>query len=177
MEYLEDLRQTFERFINELKDELSTIRTNRPTPKLIEDIDVPYMEQFLPVEQLGTISIEPPRNLIVTPWDKNTTNSISKAIEDAKLGFMPSVSGNIIRITLPQLTDERRKELEKIVGKSTEQIRIKMRVARDEVNKRVNQESDEDTKFGNKEKLQKLVDTFNNKVDELVQSKLAEIAQ
>jgi len=177
MEYLDNLKKTFEGLTGELKEELSKIRTNRPTPKLIEDIEVTYMEQLIPVKQLGTISVEAPRNLLVSPWDKESTTSIAKAIEGAKMGFTSSVAGSIVRITLPQLTDERREELSRIVKNTTEQIRIRMRVARDEVNKKINQESDEDVKFKNKEKLQKLVDGFNKSVDEIVGSKLAEISQ
>ena len=85
--------------------------------------------------------------------------------------------GAVVRVALPQLTDERRKELDRIVRNIAEQNRIKMRVVRDEVNKRVNQETDQDTKFRNKEKLQKLVDAFNEKLDESVESKLTEISQ
>ena len=93
------------------------------------------------------------------------------------MGFSSSVMGAVVRVALPQLTDERRKELDRIVRNIAEQNRIKMRVVRDEVNKRVNQETDQDTKFRNKEKLQKLVDAFNEKLDESVESKLTEISQ
>jgi len=176
MEYLEELNKKFESLINELREELSTIRTNRPTPKLIEDIEATYMEQKMPIKQLGTISVEAPRNLVVTPWDKNSLNGIAKGIEEAKLGFASAVQGSVVRVTLPQLTEERRKELDRVIRNIAEQVRIKMRIARDEVNKMVNQEADEDTKFRNKEKLQKLVDEFNKKIDGLIDSKLAEIS-
>lgn len=176
MEYLDNLEKTFRGFISELEEELSSIRTNRPTPKLIENIDVLYMEQRMPIKQLGTISVEVPRNLVVAPWDKNSINSIAKGIEEAKLGFTSAIQGNVVRVTLPQMTEERREELKRIVKNTAEQIRIKMRIARDEVNKAINQETDEDVKFRNKEKLQKAVDSFNNKVDELVNSKLEEIS-
>jgi len=177
MEYLDNLEKAFSRILSELEDELSTIRTNRPTPKLIEDIEVIYMEQSMLIKQLGSISVEPPMHLVVTPWDKEAINSISKAIEDAKLGFTSAVQGAVVRVTLPQLTEERREELRRIIKRIAEQIRIKMRIARDDVNKKVNQEADKDIKFINKEKLQKLVDSFNKKVDESVDSKLVEISQ
>ena len=177
MDYLEDLDKTFQGLLGQLKEELSAIRTNRPTPRIIEDIEASYFDESLPIKQLGTISVELPNNLVVTPWDKGVINSIAKAIEDAKLGFTASVAGTVVRVTLPQLTDERRKELDRIVRNIAEQTRIKMRVARDEVNKQINQEADEDTKFRNKERLQKLVDSFNSKLDGSVESKLGEIAQ
>ncbi len=177
MDYLEDLDKTFQGLLGQMKEELSAIRTNRPTPRIIEDIEASYFDESLPIKQLGTISVELPNNLVVTPWDKGVINSIAKAIEDAKLGFTASVAGTVVRVTLPQLTDERRKELDRIVRNIAEQTRIKMRVARDEVNKQINQEADEDTKFRNKERLQKLVDSFNSKLDGSVESKLGEIAQ
>ena len=177
MEYLEKLESTFNWLIGELRDELSNIRTNRPTPRLIEDIPVDYMEQALSVKQLGSIAVEMPRNLVISPWDKNSLQAIAKGIEAAKLGVTVAVQGNVVRTTLPELTDERREELSKIVRKIAEEIRIRMRISRDEVNKKVNSESDEDIKFKGKEKLQKLVDKFNKEVDELVEVKLKEIAQ
>lgn len=176
MEYLEELKQKFDRLIGELKEELATIRTNRPTPKLIEDIPAIYAEQSLPIKQLGSIAAELPRNLIITPWDKEAATSIAKGIEDAKLGVTSSVQGNVVRVTLPELTDERREELSKIAKKIAEDTRIKMRILRDDVNKKVNGEADEDTKFRNKEKLQKSVDSFNESVDNLIESKISEIS-
>ena len=114
---------------------------------------------------------------MISPWDKNSLQAIAKGIEAAKLGVTVAVQGNVVRTTLPELTDERREELSKIVRKIAEEIRIRMRISRDEVNKKVNSESDEDIKFKGKEKLQKLVDKFNKEVDELVEVKLKEIAQ
>lgn len=176
MDYLTNLSAKFDALIGELKEELSAIRTNRPTPRLIEDIPVQYGEQTLLIKQVGSIMAEAPRNLIVTPWDKESLNNIVKAIEEAKLGLTPSVSGAVVRVTLPQLTDERRQELMKTVKGISEEIRIKMRISRDEVNKLINQDPDDDGKFRNKEKLQKLVDSFNAKVDELTDAKIKEIS-
>ena len=124
MEYLSDLEKIFNRIRSELEDELSAIRTNRPTPKLIENIEAVYMEQSMSIKQLGSITVEPPRNLVVTPWDKEMMASISKAIEDAKLGFTSAVQGSVVRITLPQLTEERREELGRIVKNIAEQSSI-----------------------------------------------------
>jgi len=120
MEYLEQLEKQFDRLAGELKEELATIRANRPTPKLIEDINADYLEQLIPIKQLGSISVELPRNLIVAPWDKESIHPIVKGIEDAKLGVTVAAQGNVIRVTLPELTDERRQELSKIVKKITE---------------------------------------------------------
>ena len=175
MEYLEELQQKFDKLLVELKDELLTIRTNRPTPKLIEDIQVDYAGQPLPIKQLGSIAIELPRSLLVTPWDKESISTIAKSIENAKLGVTSSVQGSVVRVTLPELTDERKKEMSKIVKKIAEETRIKMRIVRDDANKKVNAEQDENIKFSNKEKLQKSVDAFNSTIDGFILSKLVEL--
>ncbi len=175
MEYIKDLGEKFENLITELKDELSTVRTNRPTPKLIEDIRAEYAEQQLAIKQLGSISVELPKNLLVAPWDQGALNSIAKAIDSANIGVAAAVQGNIVRVSLPELTNERRQELVRLVKDMAEKIRIKMRTLRDEVHKRVNQEKDEDEKFRGKENLQELVDSFNKEVDALVDSKINEV--
>lgn len=175
MEYLEELQQKFDKLSAQLKDELSTIHTNRPTPKLIEDIYAKYADESLPIKQLGSIAVEPPRNLLVTPWNKESIPAIAKSIEDAKLGVTVSAQGSAVRVTLPELTDERKEEMSRIVKKITEETRIKMRIVRDDANKKVNAEQDENIKFNNKEKLQKSVDAFNSTIDGFVKNKLVEL--
>lgn len=175
MEYLKGLEIKFNELLLKLKDELASIRTNRPTAKLVEDVKVDYSEQILTIKQLGSIGVEPPRNLVITPWSQESAPLIVKAIEAANLGIGAVVQGNIVRVTLPELTQERRQELVKIVRNTAEQIRIRMRVERDEINKKINQESDKDDQFRAKEKLQKLVDSFNSQVDSVVETKLNEI--
>ncbi len=177
MEYLDELKKKFDGLIQELKDEFSTIRTNRPTPKLIEDIKAEYVEQSLTIKQLGSIGIEHPRSLIVTPWDVESGAQVAKAIEEANLGLSVAVQGNVVRITLPDLTNERRDELSRIVKTTAEKIRIKMRTLREEVHRKVNQEPDNDDKFRGKENLQKIVDNFNGAVDKQVEDKLKEIRE
>ncbi len=176
MEYLKELEQKFNNLITKFKDELTSIRTNRPTPKLVDSIKADYAGQILAVNQLGSISIEPPRNIIIAPWSKDAAPSIIKAIEAANIGVSAAQQGNIIRVSLPELTEERRQELVKIVKSMAEQTRIKMRIERDETNKLVNREPDKDQKFKAKEELQKLVDSFNEKVDSLIENKINEIS-
>ncbi len=175
MEYLEGLKKKLDQLIIKLKDELVGIRTNRPTPKLIEDIKVDYAGQILTIKHLGAIGVEPPRSLVITPWSGESIPLIAKAIETANLGVGTTVQGNIVRITLPELTEERRQELIKLAKSAAEQTRIKMRIERDEIHKKVNEEDDKDERFRLKEKLQKIVDSFNERVDEAVESKLQEI--
>lgn len=177
MEYLKELEPKFSAIFTSLKEEFSSFRTNRPTPKLIENIKVEYGDDLLTVKQLGSIGIELPRSLTVTVWDANITPQVEKAIEAANLGVSVSREGNVVRINLPELTNERREELSKIAKASAEKVRIRMRTLRDEVMKKINAESDKDVKFRAKEELQKMVDKFNNEVDSLVENKLNEIKQ
>ncbi|HEY4498036.1 MAG TPA: ribosome-recycling factor [Candidatus Paceibacterota bacterium] len=175
MEYLKELKEKLDRLILAFREELGSIRTSRPTPKLIEEIPVEYSGAKLVIKQLASISVEPPRTLVVTPWDKAAVNLIAKSIESASLGLGTAVSGNLVRATLPPLTDERREELARLIKSMAEGTRIKMRQERDEVHKLVNAEADEDRKFRAKEELQKLVDAFNEKVDGLLETKISEI--
>lgn len=176
MEYLKELEQKFEVLNKRFQDELAAIRTNRPTPKLVENIRAEYAGQALAINQLGSIGVEPPRNLVITPWSKDAAPSIVKAIESANIGVSVAHQGNVVRVILPELTEERRQELMKLVKSMAEQTRIKMRIERDEAQKIINKEPDKDQKFKAKEELQKRVDSFNQKIDSIIESKITEIS-
>lgn len=176
MEHLIYFQNKVDTFFSSFKEELAVLRTNRPTPKLIENVPVSYLGQELQVKQLGGITVELPRDLVVTLWDKGVIASVSKAIESANLGVGVSTYENTVRVKLPELTNERRQELIKLVKSVAEEIRIKMRVERDTVHKKINEELDQDKKFKLKEELQKKVDKFNATVDELVANKIKEIS-
>lgn len=175
MELIEQAKEKFEKVLDYFKEEITGIRTNRPTPKLIEDIQVDYFEQKMPIKQLGSITVEAPRDLLVSVWDENAVSSVQNAIEAANLGVNVSQQGKIVRAKLPDLTEERKTELVKIVKSMAEESRIKMRQERDEINKAIKEVKDEDDQFRAKEKLQELVDKFNSQVDEIVEKKNQEI--
>ncbi len=163
-----------------LKNDLQALRTNRPSAKLVEDIKVEYYGQILPVKQMGSIAIVPPREVIVTPWDASATAAVAKAIEASSLGVGTNVSGNVIRINLPQLTEERKKEIEKMVRKTVEEARIHIRGLRDEANKEIKKQEEgkqisEDVAFKNKEAVQKSVDRVNGEMEALLTAKIKEI--
>ncbi len=176
MEYLKELEVKFSRIIQSLKEELSSFRTNRPSPKLVEGIKVDYLGQLLTIKQMGSIALEPPRDLVISVWDKNALPAVAKAIESENLGLGVSPQGNTIRVRTPELTEERRREIEKLVRASVEETRIKMRMERDAVNKSINSEIDKDLKFRAKEDLQKLVDKFNDAIENALKDKLRDIA-
>lgn len=180
MDIVKDLEQKLKTLIAALKNELAGIRSNRPTAKLVEDIKVEYSGQILSVKQLGSISIAPPREIVISVWDANAVAPVAKALESSKLGVAVNTSGNLIRINLPQPTQERREELIKLAKSVIEQARIKIRAERDEANKKTEQlfkdkKIGEDQKFRNRDQLQKAVDNANKELDQLLLGKVREI--
>ena len=172
---LKKLEQDFSHLISRFKDELSAIRANRPTTKLVEDIKVEYLGSWLTVKQLGAISVAPPREINISIWDKNALVAVAKAIEAVNLGLSVAVDRNIIRIALPPLTLERRKELEKLVKGITEKERIKVRMMRDDIIKKARRQEDEDMEFHAKKRAQELVDKTNKQLEDLLNQKIKEI--
>ena len=179
---IKDLDLKSRALLDSLKQELSGIRTNRPTPQLIEDIEVNYLGQMLKVKQLGSISVLPPRELQVTVWDKNSVATVSKAIQDSPLKLNPSIEGNAIRLRLPPLTEERRDELVKVAKSVTEKLRIKIRNLRDEINKKITQAEgaktiNEDQKFKLKKRVDEAVGKVNKDIEDLLNGKVKEISE
>lgn len=165
-----------------LKNELLGIRTNRPSAKMIENIPVDTYGQKMTVRQLGSITIVPPREINVMVWDKEAVNLVAKAIESSPLGVSANIESNLIRINLPTLTEERKKEIIKMVKATAEEKRIKIRAARDEANKRIKDAErektlNEDESFKLKEKIQKEVDTVNKRIEDMTLSKIKEIEE
>ncbi len=179
-DFLKDLDFKTRPLLESLRQELSGIRANRPTPQLVEDILVDYGGQMLKVKQLGSIGVTPPRELQISVWDKSVVQGVAKAIENSSLKLNPSVEGNVVHLRLPPLTEERREELTKIVKAAAEKIRIKLRNLRDETNKKIEESFkaktiNEDQKFKGKKRVQEAVDKTNKDIDALLNSKIAEI--
>ncbi len=169
-------------FLGALRIELASIRTNRPSAQIVEDLKVDYFGQLLPVKQLGSIGINPPREVVVTAWDRNAAPAIAKAVQNSSLGITPTVDGGTVRFQLPPLTAERREELAKLAKAIAEKIRIRLRGARDEANKEVAtlfeaKELSEDQKFKAKKQVQEITDNTNRGIDELVAKKIIEIQE
>jgi len=162
------------------KEQLAGVRGGRPTVKLVEDIPVEYFGQKLTIKQLSSIGIVPPREIQISVWDKQGINSVAKAIESSNLKVSANIEGNLIRINLPALSEERRQEFAKIVKKETEETKIKIRTLRDEINKKINQDFDEkkiteDEKFKLKEKVQEFIDKTNSEIEKILENKIKEI--
>ena len=182
----EDFLKQFEaelKFLaDKLGEDLKMIRSNRPSVELVEGIRVNIYDQNMTIQQLGSITLQPPRDVIISVWDKNAVGAVAKAIEDAKIGLSVSHDGNNIRASLPILTDERKAELSKLVKKTVEEARIQVRTRRDEVMKKVkatkdSKEINEDQEFKLKEKLQKTVDDANGNIEKSLEAKLREISE
>lgn len=180
MDIVRDLEIKLKNFIESLKTEFQTIRGSRPSPRMVEDIKVEYYGQITPIKALGSISITPPKEINISVWDKNVINAVAKAIESSPLKVTANIDGNLIRINLPSLTEERRKELEKVIKKITEETKIKIRGARDEANRTVKKLEDEkifseDIAFKKKEEVQKVVDKYSREAETIMEAKIKEI--
>lgn len=163
-----------------LKNEFQTIRSGRPSPRMVEDIKVEVYGQQLPIKALGSISVIPPREITISLWDSTIVSAVAKAIESSPLKATANSDGSLIRINLPQLTDERKKEYEKVIKKMTEETRIRIRGSRDEANKEIKKmeeakELSEDAAFKKKEEIQKATDKINKEIESLLDGKIKEI--
>jgi len=174
-----DCRAHMEKALEGARRELSSIRSGKASPALLDTVRVEAYGQTMPLNQVASVSAPEPRLLLVTPWDKGQTKAIEKAIRESELGLDPAVQGGVIRVPLPSLNEQRRKDLVKIVHKLAEEGRIAIRHARTEARdrlKKLDKVSEDDIKHSEKD-LQKLHDDFIGKVDESVKHKEAEIME
>ena len=171
-----DLNRTkFDQAIENLAQELAKLRTGRANPAVLEDLKVDYYGTPTPVKQLGSISVPEARQLVIAPWDKNALAPMEKAIRDCGLALTPVNEGDKLRITLPQLNEERRRELAKIVGKTAEEARVRVRAVREELWREIKKLPNEDERFRQQEALQKVVDEYNAKIKTIAEAKEKEI--
>jgi len=162
--------------------EVKGIRTGRPSPALVEDLKVSYYDQTLPLKQIGSLSVSPPRDLLVQVWDKEAIQGVVKSIEASSLGLSAQVEGSVVRLRLPELSRERREELIRHVKRVAEQHRIQIRHVRDEVNREVQKQFDakalsEDQRFALRESVQESVDEANQSIETILGRKTKEIEE
>ncbi len=178
-EVAKQTKQQMHKSVENTQRELASIRSSRATTSLLDTVRVEAYGQHVPVNQVGTVGAPEPRLLTVQPWDKSLMAAIEKAILTADLGLNPSNDGTIIRIPLPPLTEERRKELVKVVHKLAEEGRIAVRHAREEARntiKKVEHVSDDDKRRVEGE-VQKLHDDAMKQIEDIVKGKEAEIME
>lgn len=177
---LKNLRLKLDRTVEYFKNDIAMLRTGRPTPALVENILVDAYGQKMPLQQLATIHVSPPNLIMIQPWDKGVIEAICKAITNSQLGLAPIVEQDFVRIALPQMTQEKREQLIKLLGEKMEHARIGVRTEREEALKELQRmEKDkvisEDEWFRAKDQVQKLVDEYNGKIKETAEKKEQEI--
>lgn len=181
MDINQKLKPKFDRIIEHFKSEMSLLRTGRATPALVENISVDYVGQKMLLKQLASISVIQPNIIVIQPWDKQSIDSISKALSSSSsLGMAPIVDKDSVRLTLPSLTQERRQQLVKILGEKAEEARVSMRREREDAWREIQRlekekKISEDEKFKSKDKLQKIIEEYNKKIKDLVEQKEKEI--
>ncbi|MEC7551392.1 MAG: ribosome recycling factor [Pseudomonadota bacterium] len=179
---MDDLQRRMEGALNTLKSDFGGLRTGRASTTLLEPIMVEAYGQQMPMSQVGTISAPEPRLLSVQVWDKGQVSFVEKAIREAGLGLNPMADGQMVRVPLPELNEERREELVKIAGKYAEQCRVAVRnVRRDGMDQLKKGEKDgeisQDEQKSLSDDVQKLTDDYVKKIDEALSQKEAEIRQ
>lgn len=181
-EILKDSEAKMKKTVELLAGELARIRTSRANPALLEGIKVNYYGVPTPLKQIASIGVPDPRSLVIQPWDKNALGAIEKAIQASDLGLTPNVEANLIRISIPVLTEERRKDLVKLVSRLTEENRVSVRNIRREAieqfkRKEKDSEISEDDMHRGQKQVQELTDRYVEELDELFAKKEKEILE
>ena len=177
---IEKVKPEMEKAVKSFEEEIKTIRSSRASPELVENLEVECFGQKFPLRQLGQISIPEPRQILISPWDSSYIDPIVKAIEKSNLGASPVVDKNSIRINLPPVTEEFKKNLLRILSQKKEAAKKKIREARtdawDEIQDAfLEGKISEDQKYKGKDELQDLVEEFNEKIEEIAERKEKEI--
>jgi ribosome recycling factor len=177
---IDDIQKDAERrmlkSVETLKTELAKIRTGRPHPSLLDHVTVDYYGSEVPLSQVANINVEDSRTLTVTPWETPMVGAIEKAIMKSSLGLNPSTNGSVIRVPMPPLTEERRRDLTRVVKSEGEQSKVAVRNIRRDVNSDFksllkDKEISEDEARGAEDDIQKLTDKYVAEIDAVLQNK------
>ena len=180
--FYHDAEERMKKTVDAVRTEFSHIRTGKATASLLDDIRVEYYGNMVPLNQVANITVPDLRNLAIQPWEKNLISEIDKAILKSDLGLNPINDGRMIRVPIPTLTEDRRKELVRLVHKMAEDGRVAIRNIRRDTNEHIkktekNHEISEDVSHEELEVIQKLTDSYIVKIDELLKLKEAEIME
>ena len=175
-----EMRAQMEKALENTKQEFSRIRTGRASLSLLDGIKVNYYGSVVPLNQVATLSVPDSRLITVQPWDTKIIGEIEKAILRSDLGLTPTNDGKIIRIPIPPLTEERRKELVKVIGKIAEKSKVALRNIRREINEKLkelkkNKEISEDEYFSSHDEVQKITDEYIERAEKLFLDKEKEL--
>lgn len=176
MSIIDDHNAEFQHAIDHLKRELASIRTGRANTALVEGLLVEAYGTKQELKNLASIAVSDPRTLRIEPWDASVVEAISKAIQESDIGINPTVDGKVIRLTMPQLTEDTRRDLAKVIGKKVEEARISVRNVRDQVRREIERmekgkEITEDDRYALQEALDKRVGDFNKEIESLGKAK------
>lgn len=182
MPSLQEAKRRMENAVEALRREFAGVRTGKASPALLDTIRVEAYGSQVPLNQVASVSAPEPRLLVVQPWDRAMISPIEKAIQISDLGLNPANDGKVIRVPIPPLTEERRKEYVRLLHKMTEEGRVAVRQARKDANdeiKRRQKDSDisEDEAHREQDEVQKLTDRYIHQMDELLKHKEAEVME
>jgi ribosome recycling factor len=177
-----ELKEDMDKAIQSMEKSFNKVRTGRASLSLLDGIKVDYYGAATPLSQVASLSVPESRLILISPWDISAIGAIEKAIQKSDLGLMPTNDGKLIRLSIPQLTEERRKELVKVVRKSAEECRIKLRNARRDANEKFkilkkDNTISEDEMFTQQEEVKKMMDKTIVKTDTILTAKEKEIMQ
>jgi ribosome recycling factor len=181
-ELLADAEERMQKSVDATRNELATVRTGRASPHLLDRLNVDYYGAQTPLQQLAQVAATDARMLTVTPYDKSSISTIEKAVMESDLGLTPSNDGNVIRLQIPELTEERRKELVKVVHGVAEQGRVAVRNIRRDVMQDLRElkkegEAGSDEEHHGETELQKQTDAAIGEIDSLLKGKEEEILE
>ncbi len=175
-EILEQASSKMDKAISALEREYASIRTGRATPALLDRVHAMYYGSPTPINQMATVSVQEGRTLVIKPFDPSTIKDIEKGIAASDIGITPQNDGQIIRLNIPPLTEDRRKEYVKTASKMAEEARVALRNIRRDANEAIKKSDEpEDVAKGLQDEVQKLTDKFVKKVDELFKEKEKDI--
>ena len=177
-----DAQSQMEKAVDAMRREFAGVRTGKASPALLEMVRVDAYGSKMPLNQVASVSVPEPRLLLVQPWDKGLLPVVEKAIRSAELGLNPASDGNVIRVPIPALNEERRKEMVKLLHKIAEEGRIAVRHARQEANKQIKarenaHEIGADEAHREMDEVQKLTDEYIGKIDQLLKAKEEEVLE
>ncbi len=175
-----NLKQDLEEVLEKYQQELKSVRTGRANPHIVEDLMIDYFGTPTPIKQAANVSASDARTIVIAPWNKDSLVDIEKAINESELGINPINDGEVVRLSFPPLTEERRVELTKIVGQKSEEARIKVRKLREKIREEIQREEkdgkiSEDDKIKKEKDLQKIIDEYNEKIEEIHKKKEEEL--
>ena len=175
-------RERMDKSVDAVRREFGSVRSGKATPTLLDTVRVEAYGSKMSLNQVGTVSAPEPRMLLIQPWDKSLMKDIERAIQEADLGLNPSNDGNVVRVPIPALTEERRKDMVRVLHKLAEEGRVAVRQIRQDANKEIKakqakHEVSEDDAHRQMEEIQKLTDQHIKKIDDLLAHKEEEVME